>query len=280
MSAPVAFSSQATAQRTCTKTTVGAFGFSPVKTCQFKSDEMKIVKQQLCVRARVRNKLYKGGKLKVVSSSDTVPTPITPSDIIKQFYACINKKELNQLRGLISDDCLFEDRSFFKPFQGEKDVMDFFGQLIDSMGQNIEFKIGNVCEGDDFMAGVTWHLEWNKKQIPFTRGYSFFECSMEGTKLIIKRAQGVIESPIKPGHSSLILLKMVTSLFDAFPKATEWFLKSPDAILKAILKVYSMVLGPFISPFLAWYIKYWKFMQYLLSSALKILVFLSKIFDK
>ena len=36
--------------------------------------------------------------------------------------------------------------------------MDFFGQLIDSMGQNIEFKIGNVCEGDDFTAGVTWHL--------------------------------------------------------------------------------------------------------------------------
>ncbi|GFZ01453.1 hypothetical protein Acr_15g0000620 [Actinidia rufa] len=199
MSAPVAFSSQATAQRTCPKTTVGAFGFSPVRTCQFKSDEMKIVKQQLCVRARVRNKLYKGGKLKV-------------------------------------------------------EVMDFFGQLIDSMGQNIEFKIGNVCEGDDDFYG------WSN--------------------LAFRRAQGVIESPIKPGHSSLILLKMVTSLFDAFPKATEWFLKSPDAILKAILKVYSMVLGPFISPFLAWYIKYWKFMQYLLSSALKILVFLSKIFDK
>ncbi|GFZ16477.1 hypothetical protein Acr_25g0008860 [Actinidia rufa] len=91
------------------------------------------------------------------------------------------------------------------------------------MGQNIKFKIGNMCKGDDFTAGVTWYLEWNKKQIPFTRGSSFFECSMEGTKLVIKRAQaqGVIESPIKPGHSSLIRLKMVTSLFDTFPKATE-----------------------------------------------------------
>ena len=144
MSAPVAFSSQATAQRTCTKTTVGAFGFSPVKTCQFKSDEMKIVKQQLCVRARVRNKLYKGGKLKVVSSSDTVPTPITPSDIIKQFYACINKKELNQLRGLISDDCLFEDRSFFKPFQGEKVYLSYLNMNETNIFSTNNFKVAYV----------------------------------------------------------------------------------------------------------------------------------------
>ncbi|XP_057478828.1 uncharacterized protein LOC130766157 [Actinidia eriantha] len=218
MSAPVAFSGQATAQRTRPKTAIGTFGFLPVKTCQFKSNEMKILKQQLCMRARAQNKPYIGRRLKIASNSEIVSNPITPSDIIKQCYACINKKDLNQLRGLICDDCFIDDCSFFKPFQGEQEVIDFFAQLTDSMGQNIKFKIGNMCEGDDFTAGVTWRLEWNKKQIPFTRGSSFFECSMEGTKLVIKRAQGVIESPIKPGHSSLILLKMVTSLFDTFPK--------------------------------------------------------------
>ncbi|PSR91480.1 hypothetical protein CEY00_Acc28824 [Actinidia chinensis var. chinensis] len=177
----------------------------------------------------------------------------------------------------------FPKRGQIKPkiaSKAYKEVIDVFAQLIDSMGQNIKFKIGNMCEGDAFTAGVTWHLEWNKKQIPFTRGSNFFECSMEGTKLVIKRAQGIIESPIKPGHSSLILLKMVTSLFDTFPKATERFRKSPNAILNAILKVYNKVSGPFISPFLAWYIQNLKFMQYLLSCALKILAFISKVFNK
>lgn len=99
--------------------------------------------------------------------------------------------------------------------------MEFFSQLIASMGPNIEFKIGLVSEGDDFTTGVNWHLEWNKKQIPFTKGCSFYECSTEGMKLVIKRARVITESPMKPGRSVLVLLKFLTSLFDTFPKATE-----------------------------------------------------------
>jgi hypothetical protein len=36
--------------------------------------------------------------------------------------------------------------------------MHFYEQLTASMGQNVKFSIGHVCEGDEFTAGVKWHL--------------------------------------------------------------------------------------------------------------------------
>ncbi|XAR55085.1 hypothetical protein NMG60_11030468 [Bertholletia excelsa] len=272
MAAPKAFSGQATGQSTFSRAIVVPPCFFPPKSCQLKSNSMKITEQQLCSKARLSNKPYMRRRLKMITSStknsDLSPDRLSASETIKQFYTCINDRDLKQLAGLVSKDCSFDDCSFLKPFQGRKEVMEFFGQLLASMGQNVDFKVELVCEGDDYTIGVSWHLEWNKIEIPFTRGCSFFECSMDEAKLVIKRAQVITESPVKPGGSALVLFKILTSLLDAFPKAAEWFLKSPHVLLQWIIKAYDMVLGPFISPFLAWYINIWKFIARLLSYAL------------
>ncbi|OMP11835.1 hypothetical protein COLO4_03661 [Corchorus olitorius] len=99
--------------------------------------------------------------------------------------------------------------------------MNFFDLLIKGMGQNVKFVIEHVCEGDNFTAGVNWHLEWKQTTIPFTRGCSFYQCSEEGERLVIKKAVIVIESPIKPGGIVLVLLKNLTTIFDEFPQAAE-----------------------------------------------------------
>ena len=44
--------------------------------------------------------------------------------------------------------------------------MHFFDLLMRSMGQNVKFIIEHVCEGDDFTAGVNWHL--GNYQLPFS----------------------------------------------------------------------------------------------------------------
>ncbi|KAL6979558.1 hypothetical protein U1Q18_021219 [Sarracenia purpurea var. burkii] len=193
MAVSVVILGRTTGQSACSKAIMAGALSSvlPVKTCQVKSFVTeKMGTRQICMKGMARNKPYIDQKVRVVmsseSSSDITPDPLSPADTINQFYNCINKKDLSQLCGLISDDCFFDDRSFFKPFQGKKEVMDFLGQLIDGMGQNIGFNIGLMCGGDDFTMGVTWHLEWNKIQIPFTRGCSFYEFSKEETKLVIK----------------------------------------------------------------------------------------------
>ncbi|BBH03390.1 Nuclear transport factor 2 family protein, partial [Prunus dulcis] len=120
-------------------------------------------------------------------SSGIYPSSPSPSDTIKKFYKCINEKNLKQL----------------------------------GMGQNVKFCIQHVCEGDELIGAANWHMEWKDKQIPYTRGCSFFEFSQKGEKIILKKAQIVIESPIKPGT---VVLHDITSRYVSYrvPKESSY----------------------------------------------------------
>ncbi|KAL8244934.1 hypothetical protein R6Q59_011192 [Mikania micrantha] len=218
---------------------------------------------------------------KVMSTiGDLNPTPEpTPSDTIKQFYRFMNEKNVKRLENYLSDDCFFEDYSFPKPFTGKKEVVSFLKKLTTGMGQNVEFHVGHIYEGgDDLTAGVTWHLEWKNNQVPFTRGCSLYRLTREGERLTIRDAQIFVESPIKPGDMFLVLLKMVTSLFDAFPEATEWFFRSQKLIVQILLKIYGIFFAPFISPIVTFYVNLGKLMVRFVSITLAILEWCFKFF--
>ncbi|KAI3792398.1 hypothetical protein L2E82_06275 [Cichorium intybus] len=203
----------------------------------------------------------------------------TPSNTVRQFYKYMNEKNLKQLENYISNDCFFEDYSFPKPFNGKKEVLRFLEQLITGMGQNIEFHVAHIYEGDDdLIVGVNWHLEWKNRQVPFTRGCSLYRLTREGERLMIRKGQVFVESPIKPGDLFLKLLKIVTSLFDAFPEAAEWFFRSQYVIVQVLLKVYSMLLVPFINPILSFYVNIGNLIVRFVSIALKILEYFSRLF--
>ncbi|XP_057810513.1 uncharacterized protein LOC131024952 isoform X1 [Salvia miltiorrhiza] len=229
----------------------------------------------------------------------------SPAQTVMQFYSSINEKNLMQLDKLIAQDCCFEDYSFPKPFHGKKEVMHFLEQLSMCMGdyKNMRFNVELICEGNDSTVVVNWHLVWKKIQVPFTRGCSYFSLSENDDKLLIKKAQVLIESPIKLGFVALAIFKTVSSLFDAFPAATECmqafpfpilncythptnttspahagFLKSPHTMFRLLLKAYNIGVQPVITPFLAWYIKLLNLTACILSTTLKILYYLAKIF--
>lgn len=54
------------------------------------------------------------------SHSDIDVGSTSPAHTIKEFYSAINEKKLRRLADFIAEDCLFEDYSFPKPFQGRK----------------------------------------------------------------------------------------------------------------------------------------------------------------
>ncbi|KAJ8764903.1 hypothetical protein K2173_010368 [Erythroxylum novogranatense] len=211
-------------------------------------------------------------------SSDPTGTSLTASALVRQFYTCINETRLKELEELIADDCCLEDCSYPDPIKGKEEVLRFYEQLTAGMGRNVKFSIDHVCEDDKFTAGINWHIEWKKTQIPFTRGCSFYECSLEGNKLTIKKALVVIESPIKPGGIVLTLLKNVTAIFDEYPKAAEWFLQSFNVLQQFLSNVYTRFVAPILKPLLAGYIIMWDSVTRLLAVALKMLIFISKNF--
>ncbi|KAF8027654.1 hypothetical protein BT93_E0534 [Corymbia citriodora subsp. variegata] len=213
------------------------------------------------------------------STKETRPTPRSnsPGERAIQLYERINDKKWEALEEIISKDCCFEDYSFPTPFNGKKEVLLFFKQLTSSMGNHVKFNPKKISD-DEETAWVNWHLEWNGNEIPFTRGCSYYECSNDGERLVISKAQVFVESPIKPGGIVLNLLKIITTLFDNFPKQTERFLKSPHAIVQWTMRIYSMFLAPFISTLLASYINSWKLMASMLGYAFSMIIFILKIF--
>ncbi|KAL3738179.1 hypothetical protein ACJRO7_019673 [Eucalyptus globulus] len=227
------------------------------------------------VRIHNRRKLTLACTLR--NESNPTPRSNSPGERASQLYERINDKKWEALKEIISEDCCFEDYSFPTPFKGNKEVLLFFKQLTSSMGNHVKFNPKHISD-DDKTAWVNWHLEWKGHEIPFTRGCSFYECSKDGDRLVIRKAQVFAESPIKPGGIVLILLKNITSLFDNFPTQTERFLKSPHAIVQWTMRIYNIFLAPFISTLLESYINSWKLMARMLSNALSMIIFILKLF--
>ncbi|KMZ57706.1 hypothetical protein ZOSMA_82G00180 [Zostera marina] len=196
--------------------------------------------------------------------SDNIETVRSPTDIAKHFYRSINGKDLYQLEGCFADDCVFEDLAFPFPFQGVQAIENFLKDLVTAMGDNVRFVLQNIegdLTGNSSTAAVIWHMEWKGKMIPFTRGFSFFECQTNGEQLVIKKARIVVESPIKPGKFVLELLKIVTSIFDKFPDLTEKFLQKPYAVIQYMNKIYKATMEPFIVPILIYYSHIWELLM-------------------
>ncbi|KAG0447018.1 hypothetical protein HPP92_028531 [Vanilla planifolia] len=201
-----------------------------------------------------------------------VQEPFPPSrltHLVQDFYDRLNKKDIGKLDELMDSNCLFEDMAFPRPFQKEEAHL-FLKQLSTAMGQNVKFCIDDVYEEGKTNAGVRWHLEWKKRAIPLTKGCSFFYCSENADRLLIKKACVFIEPSVKPGAVVLEILKNITSFFDKYPKLAIWFLEKPHALLTYMLKAYKIFLEPFILPLLVYYTHLWTYAARLLSLVLNL----------
>lgn len=92
----------------------------PVKTLhQLQKPGIEMVPQLKYTKRVVKRKPW---KLFVVPPGDLIGDSISfsPAQTIMLFYSAINEKNIKQLDKLIADDCLFDDYSFSKPFQGKK----------------------------------------------------------------------------------------------------------------------------------------------------------------
>ncbi|KAJ8650343.1 hypothetical protein MRB53_003366 [Persea americana] len=205
------------------------------------------------------------------SETETDSDLFHASNIVEQLYSSINDKKLDKIHELIAEKCFFEELSFPNPFQKKEEVIYFFKELAVAMGKDVKFKPEMIYKGGEHAAGVTWHLEWKGKEIPFTKGCSFYECKNEGERLVITRARIVIEAPLKPGVLVLKLLRTITYLFDQFPQLTERFLVHHRMIFNMLSRIYKMFIEPIIQPIWSYYTHLWRFTTLLLSCLVKII---------
>ncbi|KAK3020231.1 hypothetical protein RJ639_046863 [Escallonia herrerae] len=113
MVAPVAFSGQAPAH-SLPRLALGAL---PSRGRQPEHIQTRSLQTYRC--KKLRAKQFKTHVASSMSDSEMGLNP-SSSDTVKKLYLYINDKNLKQLGNLISTNCIFEDSSFSKPFQGKK----------------------------------------------------------------------------------------------------------------------------------------------------------------
>ncbi|XP_020593852.1 uncharacterized protein LOC110033988 isoform X2 [Phalaenopsis equestris] len=120
-----------------------------------------------------------------VSTAASLGLP-TASEVIRDFYDGINRRDLDSVELLIGVECVYEDLIFSKPFVGRKATMEFFKKFTESISSELQFVIDEISSEDTSSAGVTWHLEWRGRPFPFSKGCSFYRLEQsEGTRKIM-----------------------------------------------------------------------------------------------
>uniref|UniRef100_A0A0D3FRQ5 SnoaL-like domain-containing protein n=1 Tax=Oryza barthii TaxID=65489 RepID=A0A0D3FRQ5_9ORYZ len=191
-------------------------------------------------------------------------------DVIQQFYSSLNEKDSKRLENLIAPDCIIDDNAYYKLLD-IKSTQTYFRRLMDAMGKNFKFAIDEVSQGVEPTFAVMWHLEWNGKTIPFTKGCSFYICSRKEAALVIRKIHIFQESPVKPCKFSLEILNIATNLFDTFPNIAEGLLNNPEQAIQPFVRLYKSFVKPFIVPFLAYYTHFWTYLAKVLTMMLHLL---------
>ncbi|XP_022133957.1 uncharacterized protein LOC111006367 isoform X2 [Momordica charantia] len=144
----------------------------------------------------------------VAVSSPTTNAPLdalrSASDVVRDFYGGINRRDLTSVHHLIADNCVYEDLIFSRPFVGREDILLFFKKFNDSISKDLQFVIDDISTEDSSAVGVLWHLEWKGKEFPFSKGCSFYRLVIaDGNRQIIYGRDSV-EPAIKPGEMALL----------------------------------------------------------------------------
>ncbi|KAF4401691.1 hypothetical protein G4B88_000739 [Cannabis sativa] len=146
--------------------------FAVKTTCRFDQDRLKREHLKFLRNAELSKLLINGhNKFYPTMASNrstnnyhnSDPASTSPSDLIKDFYVCINEKNMRKLGDYISADCYIEECSFPSPIDGKEEVFRFFKRLSTSMGENVKFNVQHVCQEDDqLIAAAKWHMGFLK----------------------------------------------------------------------------------------------------------------------
>lgn len=142
---------------------------------------------------------------------------------MRKFYGGINVQDLASVEELIAEKCVYEDLVFPRPFVGRKDILQFFKKFNDSVGKDLQFVIDDISTEDSAAVGVTWHLEWNGKPFPFSKGCSFYRLEVVNGKRQIIYGRDSVEPAIKPGDTVLVAIRGVAWLLRQFPQLADRF---------------------------------------------------------
>ncbi|OIW11130.1 hypothetical protein TanjilG_22937 [Lupinus angustifolius] len=172
------------------------------------------------------------------------------SEVVRNFYARINVHDVDSVQDLISDNCVYEDLVFPRPFVGRQEILEFFKKFTNATSIDLQFVIDDLSTQDSSSVGVIWHLEWKGKPFPFSKGCSFYRLEVINGKRQIVYARDSVEPAIKPGDAALRrihkIAKMNTNVVSACVDCIcTWIEFDPPINVQAAIRSVTWLLQQF-----------------------------------
>ncbi|XAR53846.1 hypothetical protein NMG60_11022545, partial [Bertholletia excelsa] len=164
-------------------------------------------------------------------------------ETVLKLYTAIRNRDINELSDIIGEECqcVCNFISMFKPFQGKKQVMEFFSALMKSLGNNIQFVVQPTMQ-DGMIVGVSWKLEWSQTHVPIGKGFSFIICHVYQGKVLIRNVEMFMEPLVHLEPLRLKLMGFVMNVMDKISLHEAFRGKARRAVIYLLL-VLSLVIG-------------------------------------
>ena len=131
----------------------------------------------------------------------------------KEFYSSWNNKDVDKAISYFSDDIVFNDAQYDKPFIGKVAVKNYLQECADSL-TGWSFIIDDYAEDIKGMkVGLKWHVsDTSNSPLPFpNKGISFLRFDQNG---LITECNDMVEPTVKTGAFQLPLLRVVSKLLN------------------------------------------------------------------
>lgn len=132
--------------------------------------------------------------------------------VVRKFFSCWNKRDMEGAISCFDDSCEYEDTLFPKVFLGKEELRGHLLSVAASLPTSFSFVLDDVsCDDSKGAVGVRWHVESNDKPLPFARGCSMY--TVTAANKIIKGFD--VPEPVgKTGALSLALLRSASGLIE------------------------------------------------------------------
>lgn len=125
--------------------------------------------------------------------------------MLTSYYENYNEKRIDKVLELFDEQVEYQDLIYQDSFKGKEELAAYFKKIGALVPSDIRFVVDDITEGDENKCGVLWHVEIESEregmvELPFSRGVSFYRLNDQGRIIF---ARDIVESPFKPGESSL-----------------------------------------------------------------------------
>mmetsp|Transcript_8442 Transcript_8442/g.13021 ORF Transcript_8442/g.13021 Transcript_8442/m.13021 type:complete len:617 (-) Transcript_8442:46-1896(-) len=124
----------------------------------------------------------------------------------ERFFDAFNRRDINDGIELFKEDCLYDDTVFPSPLQGKEALRNHLELSESCLPSTFSFVVDDLADGGETL-GVRWHVENEGKEMPFTRGSSFYR---------IDKKTGLVETVVDEIEPAVLKIGGLKTFMESF----------------------------------------------------------------